>query len=235
MQVLGDYPIETTEQIFARVYSQVARGKSVRAVVCIIRPYVNTMGKIHLRGDDLEVRLSELVAGAHGTVREALAWILLSKLFRRRVPQHWLLHYRRYMNRREVRRTHQVVRQLRGRKYLSGPRGDHHDLDPIFDALNLKYFGGWMQKPQLGWSRKPSRWLLGHFDSAHNAIILSRIMDQESVPQLAVEYVLYHEMLHLKHPVEHRGSRRCVHTREFQLEEKQFEGLKEAKELLKGL
>lgn len=235
MQVLGDYPTESTEQIFARVYSDVARGKSVGAVVCLVRPYVNTMGKIHLRGDALEVRLSELIAGAPGTVREALAWILISKLFRRQVPQHWLLHYRRYMNRRDVRRTHQVVRQLRGRKYVSGPQGDHHDLEPLFDAINLKYFGGLMQKPQLGWSRKPSRWLLGHFDSVHNAIIISRILDQEIIPSLAVEYVLYHEMLHLKHPVEHKGSRRCVHSREFHLDEKQFEGLKEAKAILKHL
>ncbi|WP_321472495.1 M48 family peptidase [uncultured Paludibaculum sp.] len=235
MQVLADYPTESTEQIFARVYSEIARGKSVRAVVCVIRPYVNTMGKIHLRGDDLEVRISDLISGAPETVREALAWILFSKLFRRPVPPHWLAHYRRYMNRRDVRHTHQVVRQTRGRKYLSGPLGAYHDLDPLFDALNLKYFAGWMQKPLLGWSRKPSRWLLGHFDSAHNAIILSRILDQEKVPAIAVEYVLYHEMLHLKHPVEHRGARRCVHSREFHLEEQRFEGLKEAKAILKQL
>lgn len=235
MQVLGDTSTESTEQIFARVYTQVARGKSVRAVVCIVRPYVNTMGKIHLRGDELEVRLSDLVAAAPVTVREALAWMLLSKLFRRPIPPHWLTHYRRYMNRRDVRHTHQTVRQVRGRKYVSGPRGDHHDLDPLFDALNLKYFGGWMQKPQLGWSRKPSRWLLGHFDSAHNAIILSRILDQQSVPSVAVEYVLYHEMLHLKFPVEHKGARRCVHSAEFHAEERRFDGLPQAKLILKQL
>jgi hypothetical protein len=40
-------------------------------------------------------------------------------------------------------------------------------------------------------------------------------------------------MLHLRFPVEHRGARRCVHTREFKKAEKQFPQLKDAKQLLK--
>jgi hypothetical protein len=42
-------------------------------------------------------------------------------------------------------------------------------------------------------------------------------------------------MLHLRHPAEHNGSRRCVHTKAFKEAEKQFDNLKEAKALLKKL
>jgi hypothetical protein len=42
-------------------------------------------------------------------------------------------------------------------------------------------------------------------------------------------------MLHLKHPVKLRGSRRCVHSAEFQAEEKQFPQLEEVKRFLKQL
>ena len=42
-------------------------------------------------------------------------------------------------------------------------------------------------------------------------------------------------MLHLRFPAEHNGARRCVHTRAFKEAEKQFEKLREAKALLKGL
>ena len=52
---------------------------------------------------------------------------------------------------------------------------------------------------------------LGHYDPAHNAIVVSRVFDDARVPRYAVEYIVYHEMLHLKHPVKLRGSRRCVH------------------------
>jgi len=46
---------------------------------------------------------------------------------------------------------------------------------------------------------------------------------------------MFHEMLHLRHPVEHTGARRRVHTQEFRQAEKQFARLREAKETLKKL
>jgi hypothetical protein len=42
-------------------------------------------------------------------------------------------------------------------------------------------------------------------------------------------------MLHLRHPVKMRGSRRCVHSRAFQEEEKLFPQLADAKKFLKHL
>jgi hypothetical protein len=46
---------------------------------------------------------------------------------------------------------------------------------------------------------------------------------------------MYHEMLHLKHPVKVKAGRRCVHGREFQAEEKLFPELDKAKIFLKTL
>jgi predicted metal-dependent hydrolase len=55
------------------------------------------------------------------------------------------------------------------------------------------------------------------------------------VPQYVVEYIVYHEMLHLKHPVKLRGSRRCVHPPEFQAEEKLFGQFEQAKQFLRRM
>jgi predicted metal-dependent hydrolase len=77
--------------------------------------------------------------------------------------------------------------------------------------------------------------MLGHFDPSHNAIIISRILDQPRDPAVALEYVMFHEMLHLRYPVDHTAARRRVHTREFREAEKEFPQLKEAKEILKQL
>ena len=90
-----------------------------------------------------------------------------------------------------------------------------------------------MGRPQLTWSRGHARNTLGHYDPAHNAIVVSRIFDGVRVPRCAVEYILYHEMLHLKHPVKLRGSRRCIHGPEFQAEERQFPHLEEARQILR--
>ncbi|HZU23762.1 MAG TPA: M48 family peptidase, partial [Terriglobales bacterium] len=105
----------------------------------------------------------------------------------------------------------------------------------VFDELNLRFFHGLLGRPQMSWSRERSRHLLGHYDPAHNTIIISRIFDDPRLPRFLVEYIVYHEMLHLKHPVKLRGSRRCVHPRAFQEEEKLFPQLEEVKQWLKRL
>ena len=65
--------------------------------------------------------------------------------------------------------------------------------------------------------------------------MISRIFDDPRTPKLTLEYVMFHEMLHLQYPVDHRGARRCVHTPEFKAHEKTFPHFKEAKLLLKKL
>jgi len=181
------------------------------------------------------VRISDLLEGAPAPVTEALAYILLGKLYRKPVAAIYNHRYRLYMNRKDVRRQAHLVKQIRGRKLVTGPKGEHFNLEEIFERLNAKYFDGLLGRPQLGWSRTESRGLLGHFDPSHNAIILSRIFDKPGAHALAIEYVMYHEMLHLRYPVDHSRARRQVHTREFREAEKKFPGLKEAKEMLKKL
>jgi predicted metal-dependent hydrolase len=124
---------------------------------------------------------------------------------------------------------------MRGRKRIDSAKGSVYDLDRIFEELNTKFFHGLLARPQMTWSQGHARNHLGHYDPAHNAIVVSRVFDHARVPRCAVEYIVYHEMLHLKHPVRLRGSRRCVHGAEFQAEEKLFPQLEEAKRFLKRL
>jgi predicted metal-dependent hydrolase len=132
-------------------------------------------------------------------------------------------------------RKAQLVRQMRGRKLLRSPRGHFYDLDSIFEELNTRFFHGLMARPRMSWSQTKTRRILGHYDPAHNAIIISRIFDHPAVPRYVLEYIVYHEMLHLKHPVKLRGSRRCVHSAEFQAEEKLFPRAVDANAFLKRL
>lgn len=226
---------ETPEQLYERVFRLLKPRTPPPAIEVRFRRFANANSSIRLREGRLEVKISDIIQGAPPTVQEALAFILLGKLYRRPVQPIHDFAYKRFLNRADVRQQMERVRQVRGRKFVSGPQGDIYDLEAMFEQLNLRFFGGFMARPQLGWSRARSRTLLGHFDPAHNAIILSRVLDQAHVPSLAVEYVLYHEMLHLRHPVEHRGARRCVHTQAFKAAEKLFPGLEEAKQILKRL
>src|SRR6202051_4146969 len=227
--------VETLEQIYQRVFRQLRPRTPLPEVQVQYRRYASANAQIRWESGTLRIRLADTLEGAPASVMEALAEILLAKLFRRPVPPESNLRYRRYLNRRDIRRSLDVVRQIRGRKRVDGPRGNRYDLDRIFEDLNFRYFHGLMARPILGWSPHASRTLLGHYDPSHNAIVLSRILDRIDTPRLAVEYVLFHEMLHLRFPAEHKGARRRVHTRDFKEAERQFEGFAEAKRLLRTL
>ena len=225
----------TPQEIYARVFRQMRPRTPIPLISVKFRRYANASAKVKLEEGVLHVLIADTLAGAPDAVMEALAEILLSKLFRRPVPAHCNERYRRYLNRRDVRRNLDLVRQIRGRKLVEHAQGRHYNLDNIFEELNFQYFHGLMACPILGWSPNASRTLLGHYDPSHNAIVLSRILDRPQTPLVAVEYVLFHEMLHLRYPVEHRGARRCVHTKAFKDAEKQFEKLSEAREALRRL
>src|SRR5947208_7277512 len=226
---------ETPEEIFARVFRELKPRTALPELRVEFCRFANADSFIRLEDGRLQVRMSDLLAGAPAAVVEALAHILLGKLYRKAVPRLYSHRYRLYLNRKDFRRQAHLVRQIRGRKFISGPQGDHYNLEEIFERLSAQFFDGLMGRPQLGWTRRPSRSMLGHFDPSHNAIIISRIFDRQQIPAVAVEYVLFHEMLHLRYPVEHNGARRRVHTREFREAEKKFPRLKEAKEILKRL
>jgi hypothetical protein len=225
----------TPEGIYARVFRQLRPRTALPEIRVDFRRYANANAQIRLESGALIVRIADTLASAPEDVQEALAWILLSKLFRKPIPAGANDRYRRYLNRRDVRKNLDQVRQVRGRKQVGAPKGQHFDLEILFEELNFRYFFGLMARPTLGWSPRVSRTLLGHYDPSHNTIVLSKISDGRNTPRLAVEYVLFHEMLHLRYPVEHNGARRCVHTRAFKDAEKAFEGLREAKALLRRL
>jgi len=199
------------------------------------KPFANINNTIRLREGKVLVRLSDVLEGAPDDVLSAIAHILLAKLYRRPIERSHTMRYRKYISSHAIVSKAHLVRQMRGRKQLVGAQGRHYDLDAIFEELNQRFFHGLMGRPRMSWSPGRTRRILGHYDPAHNAILISRIFDHPAVPRYALEYIVYHEMLHLKHPVKLRGSRRCVHSREFQAEEKLFPHLDAANAFLKRL
>jgi hypothetical protein len=198
-------------------------------------PFVNINNTVRLADGRMRLRLSDLLEGAPEPVLKAIIHILLAKIYRRPIDRAHSSRYRRYIASREMMQKAQRVRQMRGRKRLESAQGRYYDLDEVFDTLNVRFFYGLLGRPPMSWSAERARHLLGHYDPAHNAIIISKVFDQPHVPRLAMEYIVYHEMLHLKHPVKVRGSRRCVHGKEFREEEKAFPQLEAARLFLKSL
>jgi len=226
---------ESAEDIFRRVHREIKPRTPVPPLAVEYKAFANADSHIRLEHGRLAVQITDLLTHAPAPVMESLAHILLRKLYRVPASRQYAYRYRLYLNRRDIRAKIDETRRTRGRKHHLPAQGEVHNLEEIFENLNTAHFGGMMARPALGWSHTRSRTRLGHFDPSHGMIIISRIFDDPQAPRVTLEYVMFHEMLHLHYPVSHTGTRRCVHSRDFKTHEKQFPGFEEAKKLLRKL
>ena len=221
--------------IFAEEYRALRPRAPMPPIQVRFRRFTSLNTTIRLREGQIFVSLSDLLEGAPEAVLHSIAHILLAKLYRKAIERTHQLRYKRFASSAAVTRQTELIRTARGSKRYFGPEGRYYHLEEVFDALNLRFFGGLLGRPDLTWSEHHARRLLGHYDAAHNTIVVSRVFDRPSSPRYAIEYLLYHEMLHLKHPVRMRGLRRCVHSREFKAEEARFPQLAEALAFIKRI
>lgn len=222
-------------EIFQRAYHELRPRAAMPEMQVRFFAFANVNNTVRLREGKLLFRISDLLEGAPETVLHAIAHILIAKIYRKEIDPGHAARYRRFVGSRAISQKAHLLRQMRGRKRIEGPVGNVYHLDEIFEELNTKFFYGLLARPNMTWSQNSARNLLGHYDPAHNAIVVSRVFDHVRVPRYVVEYILYHEMLHLKHPVKLKGSRRCIHSKQFQEEEKLFPHLEDAKRFLKRL
>ena len=221
--------------IFEQEYRELRPRAPMPVFEIRFRRFVSLNTTIRLREGKLHVSLSDLLEGAPESVLRAIAHILIAKIYKKPIEAKHNHRYKRFQYSETVARQTEQIRHARGAKRFSGPEGRFYNLEEVFDALNGRFFNGLLGRPQLTWSEHHAKRLLGHYDAAHNMIVVSKVFDRPSSPRYAIEYLLYHEMLHLKHPVSVRGTRRCVHGAAFKADEKVFPQLKEALAFLKRL
>ncbi len=221
--------------IFQQEYRALRPRAPIPPIAVRFRRFTSLNTTIRLREGQIYVSLSDLLEGAPEPVGRAIAHILLAKLYKKAIDPVQNLRYKRFASSAAVTRQTELVRHARGSKRFTGPEGRFYHLDEVFDSLNTRFFGGLLGRPELTWSEHMAKRSLGHYDAAHNTIVVSRVFDRPSSPRYAIEYLLYHEMLHLKHPVRMRGLRRCVHSREFKAEEALFPQLAQALSFIKRL
>ncbi len=185
-------------------------------------PYIGINHTIRVRNGKVFVRLAEVCRDMPLNAQKALACILVSKLLRKKIPQKTLEAYRLSVKNHELREKVSENKRARGRKIITTAKGEVYDLDEIFNHLNQMYFDNKIAKPTLTWSARKTYRILGHHDSTHETIAVSRSLDNKKTPKYVVEFVVFHEMLHIFHPTTYRNGRGYNHTPQFRRDEKQF-------------
>jgi len=198
-------------------------------------PYSSLVLTIRRREEAVLVRFSDLLRRAPLAVLEGAAALLLARVYRRRAPKPLIEPYLAYARSGRTRKRMNHMRSRRVRLSHTEARGRHFDLNSLFEELNAQYFQGQLARPHIGWSTRAWRRQFGCYDPGPNQILLNRRMDHPAVPSCAVEYVLYHEMLHVKHPTRRSGCSLVSHSPEFRAEEKRFPEFDRARKILDRL
>lgn len=226
------------QRIFNEAFRQFDRERrsrfrpDLRDIEVKFYPYAGLHHTIRVRAGRVYVRLSDIFQAAPPEVIRALAFLLVARLLSRKAPAAQERIYRSYAFSPNVLRASELARRQRGRKVISSAQGKVYDLEQIFARLNRLYFDGQLATPALTWSKRRARSILGHHDAAHETITISKILDSDDAPRWFVEYIVFHEMLHIRHPARIINGRRYYHSPAFRDEERLFPTYRKAQRWL---
>ncbi len=218
----------TLRNFYAEAFRAFDEKREVPEIDVRFYPYIGINHTIRVREGKVFVRIAEMCRDMPPIGQQALAFILVAKLLRKKVPTNAREIYSNFIKTVEMREKATESKRSRGRKVISTDKGAVYDLGEIFDTLNRDYFRGDMQKPVLTWSARKTYRILGHHDATHKTIVISKSLDSINVPKYVVESVVFHEMLHIHHPTVHHNGRRYNHTPAFRRDEEKFVYFNEA-------
>ena len=219
----------------AEAFRQVGNRSEPPEIQVSFYPFAGLNHTIRIRKQRVYVRVSDVLRDAPQQVYRALAFMLVSKLYNKRASTEHVKLYRQYAYKPEVLRASDLARQQRGRKRLTGSDGFTYNLDKLFARLNRQYFDNELTKPTLSWSARRTKRILGHHDYVHETIVISRSLDDPQIPEYLISFVMYHEMLHMKHRSRIINGRRVYHTAAFRADERRFDRYQDAAEELDKL
>ncbi len=215
-------PIENIREFYEEAFQRLDGKRGAPRIEVSYYPYVGLNQTIRVREGRVYVRIADMCHDMPPDAQRALAYILVAKLLRKRVPAQADEIYDDYIKTAEMRDRSHDRKRSHGRKVVTTSKGSVYDLEEIFDNLNFWYFRGELTKPVLTWSTKKTYRILGHHDATHETIVISRSLDSPDVPRFVVEYIVFHEMLHIHHPTVHHNGRRYNHTAVFRRDEQRF-------------
>jgi hypothetical protein len=223
-----------------RVHSRLRPGRVLEPAPRVsFYPYAGGGSTVREREGHLHFRLSDRLQGAPDAVLEGVVGVLLCRclgLPDARADPAAVRAYRAYLNdERNQGSLGPAPAGRRGRKHID-PVGSHRSLLESYLRVTLDMGLALPRVPTLSWSKTVSRHRFGHWDPEHNAVVISQVLDDPAVPEFVLDYVVYHELLHILHPVKMgSATKRIVHSAAFRRDERRFPRWKEGEEWIRRL
>ncbi len=209
-----------------RVHARLRPGRALpHPPAVVFYPYANGTSTVREQSGQLRLKITTRLEGAPDEVVEGVVAILLSRILGVALPVSENGNVRRYRQHLEAGRGRA---EAKGRKHID-PVGAHRSLLESYLRVSLDMDLVLPKVPTLSWSKTVARHRFGHWDPDHDAVVISQVLDDPQVPEFVLDYVLYHELLHILHPVKMgSATKRIVHSAVFKRDERRFPRWKEA-------
>lgn len=208
-------------QELTQIFKDTHRGyfsKNNKKITAEFYPYRSLRHTVEWNHKSLKIRVSEFFTHAPLRIIKILAIILLAKVYKYKVDKEIKRVYQNYL--KELQKSMPNPVRRAPLKYTA--KGDIYNLKEIFNSLNTKYFSNQLNVQFIGWSKNKSYSRLGFYDKERNLLVISKIFDSPKVPQQVIEFLVYHEMLHIHIPINTKNGRRQIHPKEFKKIEQKF-------------
>jgi len=168
------------------------------------RKFTDFNANVKKVGNTLHFSLSHMWKDVSEEIQMGLLQYLATKMFNERIPTMYIDMY------------HSYISKLTDFTPIT-------NVDPFlqesFDRINVKYFHGAMELPNLEFGQASKR-TLGTYNFHTDTVRISTILKHDLE---ALDFVMYHELLHKQEKFEVKGHRTHSHTRRFRELEKQYE------------
>jgi hypothetical protein len=124
------------------------------------------------------------------------------------------------------------VKHIRQKKYDFDEA--HFSLSGLLCDNNMNYFKNTCDISAIYWTSHPSKRILGRYFDSDRSISITSYLNQRSVPEYVIKYIIYHEMCHQMFPPYSSRGKRSIHHKEFKEAERKYESYDEAKKWIKN-
>ncbi|EMY12589.1 PF01863 domain protein [Leptospira weilii str. Ecochallenge] len=181
-------------------------------------PYSNLGSSIRIYPEKLEFKIHSFYLKSEPENLEAIIDLLLYKLLKQPIPNELESTVRKFYESH----TTQKNRANKNKKRIERSPIQNQKLRLILENVNQSYLRIDLSDLEIFWGKSKSTTRLGHYDPTHKMIVINPILSFESVPNFVLEYIVFHELLHVYFPVTRKKGRNVIHSKEFKIFEKNF-------------
>ena len=221
--------IKTHQMLSERIGSLKHKKWGKRKIVEIVIYFISPLYSVQTNNHSLRLSLHEGFVGAPDHILDSITNVI----FNGKISEDVRL-LREYSEGQMFRRISRKANKSNFKDNGAGAKGEHFDLDEVFDKVKKKYFEDINSKPRLIWNKQITKRKLGHYNADTDTIMISIALDKDETPDFLIEYVMYHELLHKQIGFIHKNHKRYAHTPEFHVAEKEFDKYAQVKAYLKS-